>query len=287
MSYVERALAKINLSLRVLSKRDDGCHEIETLMVPLSGVEDVLNFDLQTGQGDVKLRCDDAHLPVGEDNLVMRAMRTFCSRTSKAFCGEIELKKQIPSGAGLGGGSSDAAATLRALNKLSDCNLSLAELRSLAGEIGSDVAFFVEPGPSLCAGRGEFVSPFTGEIPRLSVILLKPAFSVSTGWAYSMWAQSECLPEVDYAVQSASWGDVFNDLERPVFSKYLILAAMKTWLMEQSETQLAMMSGSGSTVFAILHRSDEAAPLMARAVAEFGASTWVITAAIGEGGGGA
>jgi 4-diphosphocytidyl-2-C-methyl-D-erythritol kinase len=280
MTYVERASAKINLSLRVLSKRDDGCHEIETLMVSLSGIEDVLNFDLQVGQGDVKLRCDDAQLPVGKDNLVMRAMRTFCSGTGTAFCGDIALRKRIPSGAGLGGGSSDAAATLRALNKISGCKLPLTQLRSLAGEIGADVAFFIEPAPSLCVGRGELVLPFTGKIPQREVILLKPAFNVATGWAYSKWAQSEYLPEVDYAVQQAPWGDMVNDLERPVFSKYLLLAAMKAWLMEQPETQFAMMSGSGSTVFALLHECDETAPLRERAVAEFGASTWVVTAAL-------
>ncbi len=286
MTYVERAPAKINLSLRVLGKRDDGCHEIKTLMVPLGGIEDELNFDLQLGQGDVKLQCDDAQLPVGKDNLVMRAIRIFCAATGMAFCGDVVLRKRIPSGAGLGGGSSDAAATLRALNKLSGSELSLTKLRSLAGEIGADVAFFIAPAPSLCVGRGELVLPFTGKIPQREVILLKPAFNVASGWAYSSWAESEYLPEVDYAVQPASWGDVVNDLERPVFAKYLLLAAMKAWLLEQPETQFAMMSGSGSTVFAILHECNETAPLRERAVAEFGASTWVVTAVIGADAGG-
>ena len=103
MTHVERAPAKINLSLRVLSRREDGFHEVETLMVALSGIEDLISFDLVEGTAGVQLACDDPTLPVGEDNLIMRALRLFCTRAGKEFCGEIALEKRIPSGAGSGG----------------------------------------------------------------------------------------------------------------------------------------------------------------------------------------
>jgi 4-diphosphocytidyl-2-C-methyl-D-erythritol kinase len=283
MTHVERAPAKINLSLRVLSRREDGFHEIETLMVALCGVEDVIRFDLTAGKGEVKLLCDDPALPIGEDNLIMRALRSFSSRTGKEFCGEIVIEKRIPSGAGLGGGSSDAASTLRALNKISGSRLAVTDLRAVAGEIGADVAFFIQPEPSWCKGKGEVVLPFTGNIPGREVFLLKPAFSVATAWAYSSWEQSGRLPGVDYSRQSSPWGDLCNDLERPVFAKYLVLAAMKSWLFDQPEAEFAMMSGSGATVFALLHDRSGAADLRQRALAEFGAGCWVACARIGDG----
>ena len=282
MRHVERAPAKINLSLRVLSRREDGFHEVETLMVALRGVEDLISFDLEDGVGGVQLSCDDPALPVGEDNLVMRALRLFCSRAGKDFSGKIALEKRIPSGAGLGGGSSDAAATLMALNEISGANLSLTDLHALAGEIGADVAFFIKPEPSWCRGKGEVVTPFAGSIPDREVLLFKPAFSVATAWAYSRWEQSAQLPGVEYSPQPAPWGDLCNDLERPVFAKHLVLAAMKSWLMDQPEVEFAMMSGSGATVFAILHDNSAAAPLRERALTEFGESCWSACARIGE-----
>lgn len=285
MTHVERAPAKINLSLRVLSRREDGFHEIETLMVVLCGVEDEISFALNEGHGDVKLSCDDPALPVGEDNLVLRALRVFSSRTGKEFCGDIAIKKRIPSGAGLGGGSSDAAATLRALNKVSESGLAVTDLRDIAGEIGADVAFFIKPEPALCKGKGEVVIPFAGEIPDREVFLLKPAFSVATAWAYSRWAQSGSLPGVDYSQQSSPWVDLRNDLERPVFGKHLVLAAMKSWLLDQPEVEFAMMSGSGATLFALPHANSDAACLRERALAEFGASSWDARARIGDGSG--
>ena len=282
MTHVERAPAKINLSLRVLSRREDGFHEVETLMVALSGIEDLISFDLVEGTAGVQLACDDPTLPVGEDNLIMRALRLFCTRAGKEFCGEIALEKRIPSGAGLGGGSSDAAAALRALNEISGSGLALTDLRAIAGEIGADVAFFIGPEPSWCRGKGEVVTPFPGNIPDRQVLLLKPAFSVATAWAYSKWEQSGQLPGVDYAPQPSPWGDLCNDLERPVFAKHLVLAAMKSWLMDQPEAEFAMMSGSGATVFAILHEHSAAAALRERALTEFGAGCWSACARMGE-----
>ena len=283
MTHVELAPAKINLSLRVLNRREDGFHEIETLMVALCGIEDEISYGLSAGGGGVKLMCDDPVLPVGEDNLIMRALRLFSARVGEEFCGDIELKKRIPSGAGLGGGSSDAAATLRALNRISGAALDAADLREIAGEIGADVAFFIKPEPSLCKGKGEVVIPYPGEIPDREVFLLKPAFSVATAWAYSRWEHPGSIPGLNHSPQSLPGVDLINDLERPVFTKHLVLAAMKTWLLDQPEVEFGMMSGSGSTLFSLLHEGSDASELRQRAVAEFGESSWDACARIGGG----
>ena len=280
MQHEERAPAKINLSLRVLGKRDDGFHELETLMVAVEGVEDELRFALGDGRGDVRLVCDDESVPTGEENLVLMALRGFERETGLRFEGESHWAKRIPHGAGLGGGSSDAAAVLRALNSISGADLDLAKLCELAAEIGSDVAFFVRGEPSICRGRGEVIEPLADALPAQRIILAKPAFAVPSGWAYSRWAESVELPGVDYAPQAASWGVAVNDLERPVFEKHLALAALKTWLQDASETGVALMSGSGSTVFATLGEGADGAALAERLGAEFGDSTWVKEAAI-------
>ena len=274
MTHVELAPAKINLSLRVLQRRQDGFHDVETLMVALRGPEDVIRFDLAEGRGGIRLICDDPLLPVGGDNLIMRAIQVFSSRTGREFTGEISLEKRIPSGAGLGGGSSDAAATLRSMNTISGGGFSDADLCVMAAEIGADVAFFVNARPSVCTGRGEKVTLFPGRIPVREVLLLKPCFSVSTAWAYSQWEGSMELPGMNCSSQSSPWGELCNDLERPVFAKHLVLAAMKSWLLDQAETEFALMSGSGSTLFAILKDGCSTEILRERALMEFGESCW-------------
>ncbi len=286
MKHVERAPAKINLSLRVLRRREDGFHEVETLMVALGGLHDVISLDLVEGSGGISLSCDDPGLPVDEDNLVNRAVQVFSSVTGREFTGNIVLEKRIPSGAGLGGGSSDAAATLRCMNKLSGASLSDAKLCVMAAEIGADVAFFVSSRPSVCTAKGELVTPYAGKIAERQVLLVKPGFSVATAWAYSQWEGSEQLPGVDYSPQPSPWGELRNDLERPVFAKHLVLAAMKSWLLDQSGVEFAMMSGSGSTLFAILRQGEAAESLRERALSEFGSSSWAACARMGQSGSG-
>jgi len=282
MTHVELAPAKINLSLRVLRRRQDGFHDVETLMVALRGPEDVIRFELAEGRDGIRLICDDPLLPVGDDNLIMRAIQVFSSRTGREFTGEISLEKRIPSGAGLGGGSSDAASTLRGMNTISGGAFSDADLCGMAAEIGADVAFFVKARPAVCTGRGEQVTLFPGRIPAREVLLLKPCFSVATAWAYSQWEGSRELPGMNCSSQSSPWGELCNDLERPVFAKYLVLAAMKSWLLDQAETEFALMSGSGSTLFAILKDGHATEILLERSRMEFGKSCWGACASMGE-----
>ncbi len=245
------APAKINLSLKILGRREDGFHEIETLISPIS-LADKIDIDRQARWIDFS--CDDPTVPSGDENLVVRAAKAFFWKTKISGGVGIKLHKKIPHGAGLGGGSSDAAATLRALNKIFEAKLSLEELAKLGSTIGSDVAFFLFESAAVCKGRGEIVNP-TKLKKKLSILLLKPAFSVSSGWAYSRWEDSKEIPGISYQRQSFDGQRLANDLERPVFEKFVFLAQLKTWLLKQAEVGAALMSGSGSTLFAVLREN--------------------------------
>lgn len=275
------APAKINLSLRVLGRRDDGFHEIETLMVPLTLADEVevgwQPAPAGPASAGIELTCSDPTLPTGPANLAYRAADLFRREAAPDLPPvRISLHKKIPHGAGLGGGSSDAAAVLLALDQLAATNLPLARLTTLAGQLGSDVPFFLHGGAAICRGRGESVQPvdFAG---RLALLLLKPPFPVPTPWAYRRWRDSKNLPGVRYEPQRFVWGDLVNDLERPVFEKYLVLAELKTWLLEQPEVAGALLSGSGSTVLAVLRaKGEDPGALAARATGHFG-ELWTLS----------
>lgn len=267
------APAKINLSLRVLGKRADGFHELETLMAPLTLADELTFLPRRAFQ----FACSDPSLPTDESNLAVRAARLFQQRTGRAVEVRIELEKRVPHGAGLGGGSSDATAVLLGLNELYDQRLGRAELASMAAELGSDIPFFVYESPAWCRGRGEIVEPTTLPAP-VPLLLLKPPFPVPTPDAYRHWSASRELPGIDYAPQALPWGLLVNDLERPVFEKYVQLATMKMWLRAQPEVAAALMSGSGSTMFAVLHSAAAAPALAQRARAEYGESLWTCAA---------
>ncbi len=263
------AHAKVNLSLRILGKRSDGFHEIRTLIVPIE-LADTLRISVSS---QFEFKCSDPTVPADESNLVVRAVRTFERYIRKECPVKISLEKRIPHGAGLGGGSSDAAFTLLALDELYSAGLSTEELEALAAGIGSDVPAFLCRAPVLCEGRGEVVRMAPG-IPALPIVLIKPPFSIPTPWAYSRWAESRAYADDPQGIQTFAGVEIFNDLERPVFEKYLFLSQVKKWLLDQPETGAALMSGSGSTMFAVLRSPQDAASLLVRFRAEFGGSCW-------------
>ncbi len=268
------APAKTNLWLRVLGQRDDGYHEIETRMVALD-LQDRIR--LQWRDDDhVVLRCSDPSLPRGEDNLAVKAVRALERHTDRVFSISIDLEKNIPSGAGLGGGSSDAAAVLRAINVMGSLFLPEDELAAVGAQIGSDVPFFVYDRTCDCGGRGEIVTPVAeGEAPAsLPIFLIKPAFEISAGWAYQQYAASSEYEGFVYAAQTCPWGEMVNDLERPVFEKYTVLGEMKSWLLAQPEVSAALMSGSGSTMLAILKPGIDGSELGALALERYGENCW-------------
>jgi 4-diphosphocytidyl-2-C-methyl-D-erythritol kinase len=266
------APAKINLSFRVLRRRKDGFHEIDTLMAPIS-LRDELTIEPNETETGLAFSSDDPSLPPGEENLVVRAARAFFAEIKAEPRVRIELRKEIPHGAGLGGGSSDAASTLLGLQELHGRPLSGAGLTNLAAGIGSDVPFFLARSAAICRGRGEIVEP-VGSLPELSLLLLKPEFGVPTPWAYGRWHEARALPDVDYAAQRIGELTLQNDLERPVYEKHLFLARMKVWLLEQPEVAAALLSGSGSTLFAVLRDGVRAEPLADRARAELDPALW-------------
>jgi 4-diphosphocytidyl-2-C-methyl-D-erythritol kinase len=266
------APAKINLSLKILGQRRDGFHEIETIMAPIS-LCDEIEIHKDDRSMEIQFRCDDPSVPKGDDNLVVRAAKAFFTATKLKPAVSIELKKKIPHGAGLGGGSSDAASALLALNELFQTRLSREALAKIGEAIGSDVPFFVFHSVAICKGRGERVTPLKLRA-ELSILLLKPEFGVSAAWAYQHWQNSQEIPSVRYDVQEFAGQTFVNALERAVFEKFVFLAQMKMWLLKQPEVGAALMSGSGSTVFAAVHPNADADVVARRAKSELDPELW-------------
>lgn len=269
--------AKINLWLRILGKRSDGFHEVQTRLCRLT-LGDTVEIEHRGAGTQVSLTCSDPTVPLDESNLALRALRAFESRTGKQSSWRIHLEKKIPAGAGLGGGSSNAATILMGANQLAGLPLSQAQLIELGAQIGSDVPCFLLDSPAADgAGRGEQVTP--ADFPwQLPLVLIKPPFPIPTPWAYKRWAASKEIPGILYAPQLCPWGAMVNDLERPVFEKFLLLPTLKTWLLEHGEVQAALMSGSGSTLFAITQNPAQAAEMVEKAREWCGDTSWIQSA---------
>jgi 4-diphosphocytidyl-2-C-methyl-D-erythritol kinase len=266
-----RAPAKVNLQLRILGRRADGFHDIETVLVPVS-ISDEITIEIFPGE-TITLTCDDPALPADRSNLAAAAAYEFQKETGLRFAATIHLRKRIPIAGGLGGGSSDAAAVLSALDQLLGTKLGIESLRRIAARIGSDVPFFVLPQPALCRGRGEIIEPL--EVPgNLKILLMKPPFGVETAWAYKAWAAARPAPGRLETEQDLGWIKIFNALERPVFEKFIVLPVMKDWLLRQPEVRAAGMSGSGSTFFALLRDAASGGFLEQRVKAMFGETLW-------------
>lgn len=268
MSVQFSAPAKINLSLRVSSRvREDGFHNVDILMAPID-LQDELDFH---NSRTTTLLCDTPGVPTDESNLVMKAVRVFEKAYGRKAKQRITLTKRIPHGAGLGGGSADAAVTLRALNEILGTAYDAEELQAMAAELGSDVPFFLNPVISRCTGRGEIVTP----MPELAawsspIVLLKPAFGVSTPTAYKGLTCSRRHKTVSYGAQQVGDITLINELERPVFAKFPVLGLMKMWLLEQEGVRAALMSGSGSSLFALTETAEQAQAIAVAAQEAFG-----------------
>ena len=288
MSFELKSPCKINLLLNILGRRPDGFHELETVLHPVP-LHDVLRFE--RGGTGVQLTCSEPLLPVDASNLVHRAAVQFLEAARIREGVRIHLEKHLPMAAGLGGGSANAAVTLKGLNTLFGNPASPEEIVLLASSLGSDVPFFLQEGPALGTGRGEqiqSVPPF--ELLRgTAVLLIRPGFGVSTAWAYRELARYpealQGLPgRADKLVQLLQANDLeaagralLNSLETPVFQKYPLLALLKDHLLEQGAVA-ALMSGSGSTTFAIAPSVASADHLRERVLERFGACNWTAVA---------
>jgi 4-diphosphocytidyl-2-C-methyl-D-erythritol kinase len=260
--------AKINLTLEILGKRPDGFHELATWMLP-AGLYDSMEIEWASRPSFIS---NVAELKGDSSNLVIRAAGIFNRAASIDTPYAIRLEKRIPIGAGLGGGSSNAAATLRLLNKLHNSRFASQQLEEMAANLGSDVAFFIRGRSAWCTGRGERIESrvFPDD---LWICLFKPGFAISTAGAYRAYSQLETNRKHGQETETP-WGKFRNDLEPAVLPKYLFLRLLKDWLKKQSETLFALMSGSGSTIFAIVRNQADGETVQARFRAEFGERTW-------------
>lgn len=254
------ASAKINLSLDVVGRRSDGYHLIETVMYPVS-VCDRLSFSL-CSRG-VHISSDLPTLPCNSDNLAFKAADCFFKYTKITSGIEIFIEKNIPVGAGLGGGSSDAACVLSVLNNVFSCGLDYAQLCRMAASIGADAPFFLENVPVLAAGVGDILKPVDG-LPECSVLIFYPGFPVSTKKIYSVIddydIKSSDRPNTDDVVYSLKRGSLenlaacaANVLELAAFDLYPVLKECKLRLLKAG-ARICLMSGSGSSVFALFDR---------------------------------
>lgn len=273
------APAKLNLSLRVLGRREDGFHDIDSIMVRLPGLHDSLSF-AQAGQD--AFTCNASDVPTDESNLVVKAISVFRRESRIDVPLAVHLEKRVPHGAGLGGGSSDAASTLMALDEMFGTGIGRGRLRELSAELGSDIPYFLGPAVGRATGRGERLEQGP-QLPPLPVLLLKPGFGVATPGAYQAWWGSRKLPSIHYDAQKFTWGELVNDLERPVFQKYPFLAEMKLWLMQRPEVAGALMSGSGSTMFAVLENLRDAGEVISAAHRELDPTLWSWSGEVQEG----
>ncbi len=275
---------KINLFLEVLGRREDGYHDLETVMQPLP-LSDRIQVGFSDGEG-IGFSCDDPRLPRGGDNLAVRAARLFQELSGRSEGLSIRLEKRIPLEAGLGGGSGNAAASLLACNRLHGFPLSPDQLAEGAVRLGMDVPFFLEPGPALATGRGERIrrlAPF-GLLEGAGVVLVHPGFGVPTPWAYSQLAlpRNAAAPGrarsfLD-ALDGGDWEGALkrmrNDLEVPVFRKYPLLRIIGEELV-RAGADGALMSGSGSTVFGLVRRgADRAEQVRRDFLGRYGKGCW-------------
>ncbi|MDO5035564.1 MAG: 4-(cytidine 5'-diphospho)-2-C-methyl-D-erythritol kinase [Porphyromonas sp.] len=251
--------AKLNLGLRILRKRSDGYHEIQTLFypIPLYDLLEVLPHD-----GEIAWDDGGWSGSPSEENLVYRAYRLLQQEYPTLPSVRIILRKRIPTGAGLGGGSSDAAFMLRSLQRLFGLPISEERLKQLATTLGADVPFFLTPQPSIGEGIGEILTPYP-HLPDLSgwhLTLLLPGIHISTALAYAGVAPSDQGEDLREVLRRPieEWREwLHNDFEASVFAKYPLLSELKERLYHSGATYAAM-SGSGSTLFAL---SPEPLPL--------------------------
>ena len=243
--------AKINFGLNVVSKRPDGFHDIETIFYPID-IFDTITF---SESDKFIFETDNETLNSEKDNLAIKAKTALEEHTKKELNIKIHLSKKIPIGAGLGGGSSDAAAVLKTLNKIFRLNLDSLALNEIAAKLGSDVPFFLNPCPSFASSRGEVLEQIDFKIDN-SIFLINPGIFVSTKWAYEkieptkpelslieLYRRGKLKPE-NFREQ------VTNDFEKPVMEEFQAIRKLKEELYEMG-ADFALMSGSGSSLFAI------------------------------------
>lgn len=281
--------AKLNLFLAVTGRRADGFHDLVSVAAPVDFGDEIEARRKAQGAGSrFTLECNNPEVPVDGTNLILKAAEAFALATGWTGGAHFKLTKRIPMGAGLGGGSSNAVAALRALNQLADPRLDEAQLTQLATKLGSDCALFVRNVPVVMRGRGERVEvlpePAAARLRGRRVLLFKPSFGISTPWAYGRMVArgSDYLPMAQAEARLAAWlgGGApaeelrFNNMEPAAFGKYAALPLLLERLRQETGLAAAM-SGSGSACYALLRDGMVTGQLIERIRASWGAATFV------------
>jgi len=267
--------AKVNLRLEILKRREDGYHELRTLLQKIS-LHDTLHFSFKKEKG-VSINADHPKLPIGKDNLVYKAAQSMLKVSDYKGGVCIEIEKRIPLGAGLGGGSSNAATTLKAMNQLLKSNLSKKELMEMGLEIGADVPFFFLEGAAIGLGIGEQLKK--KELPILWYVLIYPNFEVSTRWAYQNFVLTNQqfhfnLHKFLRTPEGIS-RILLNHLEEVVSEKYPQISIMKKILLSAGAWG-SLMTGSGPTVFGLFPEGKSAAGAYEKIRKLVGRKGWVV-----------
>ncbi len=259
-----RCRAKINLTLDIVGRRPDGYHDLESVMQSVD-IADVLHVSVTSGSG-IKITTDVPEIPSGPSNTVYKACALF-KDAAEVDCGiAVSIEKRIPVEAGLGGGSSNAAAALLALNAMFEDVLTTDELIAVAARVGSDVPYFIAGGTALISGRGELIEELPSA-PEMDIVIAKPEKGVSTSWAYGRLAATpgrESLAGTEAMIEAIESGDrskvvaaMANDFDAVVCEAFPAIAELKRSLLDLG-AEFAMLCGSGSGVYGVFDSPDKA-----------------------------
>jgi 4-diphosphocytidyl-2-C-methyl-D-erythritol kinase len=276
-TVTEFSPAKLNLFLAITGRRPDGYHDLVSVAAPLDFGDTLEARSEERGPGSqFSLECDEPEVPTDGTNLVLKAAQAFAVATDWERGVQFKLTKRIPVGAGLGGGSSNAVAALRALNKLSGGALAETKLAEIAASLGADCALFLKNAPVIMRGRGEVIGPLpaAARVRGRRVLLFKPGFGIGTAWAYARLAKeapAHYRAAAEAEAHLAAWlggaapveALLANNMEGVVFAKYVALPVLLAKLQREFGVT-ARMSGSGSACFALLRDDFVTAPLVAR-----------------------
>lgn len=271
-NLIIRSPAKVNLVLRVLRRRDDGYHDIFTVMQPIS-LYDEVSIEVSAGVG-ISVDCGHPGVPSDRTNLAYRAAELILKELRLERRVEITIKKNIPVAAGLGGGSSNAASVLTGLDRLLKAGIGEERLKELGSLIGSDVPFFILNGAARAEGRGEILKRL--KLPPYDYLLINPGFKVSTAWAYNNLDLTKRHEDNILSYSDGFFGDLgmlkdhlVNDLEEVTSRKFPEIARLKKALLDRGAFG-ALMSGSGPTVFGVFGSGPEAREAFERLRRELG-----------------
>jgi 4-diphosphocytidyl-2-C-methyl-D-erythritol kinase len=283
MPLVLNSPCKVNLLLNILGIRSDGFHDLETVLLPVPLHDSIT---LERSEPGIQLTCSEPSLPVDQRNLVHRAATSFLAALSGSEGVRIHLEKRIPMEAGLGGGSANAATTLLGLNQVFQSPLSFADLTALAAKLGSDVPFFLQSGPALGLGRGEIIQPLPAfaALRGFHIILAHPGFGISTPWAYQQLVhfpkarhgtpgRAARLAELLQKDARQAATEFYNSLEAPALLKHPLLALFQEFFRQEGAVG-TLMSGSGSSTFALAPDQQTAARILHKFHQRFGDKIW-------------